>query len=142
MVHFELCHFYLKEEERPVKVFQSRVDTAPVVVVEQEVDGVELAVFFADDVDVGVEEGKSRTEALADQAELGEVTVHRSQGGGRLLQLLDGSRHDGDSPDGGLASSGHQLVSEDVAEVRQTVGAEPDITPTLSILTGLCSHST
>ena len=125
--------FYLEEEQRPIKVLQSRVDTTPVVVVEQKVDGVKLAVFFADDVDVGVEEGKCWTEALADQAELGEVAVHRSQGGGRLLQLLDGSGHHGDSPDSGLATSGDQLAGEDVAEVRQTVGAEPDTTPPLEV---------
>ena len=112
-----LC-IYLEEEKRPVKVFQSCVDTTPVVVVEQKVDGVKLSVFFADDVDVGVEEGKSGTEALADQAELGQVAVDRGQRGGHLLQLPDRPRHHRDSPDSGLTSSGDQLAGENVAEVR------------------------
>ena len=108
---------YLKEEESSVKVFKSCVDASPVVVVKQKVDSIELSVFLADDINVGVEEGKCWTEALADQTELGEVTVYRGQGGRHRLQLPDRSCHHGDSSDGRLTSPGHQLVGEDVAEV-------------------------
>ena len=121
----QMFYSHLEEEESSVKVFKSCVDTSTVVIVEQKVDGIELSVFFADYINVRVQEGKGWTEALADQTELGEVAVYRGEGSADLLQLPDGSRHHGDSSDGGLAPPGHQLGGEEVTEVRQTAGAEP-----------------
>ena len=45
---------HLEEEESAVKVLESRVDASSVVIVEQEIDGVKLSIFFTNEVDVCV----------------------------------------------------------------------------------------
>ena len=78
-------HTYLQKVQRSVELFERGVDAPAVIIVEQEVNCVELLVLFADDRDVGVEEGQGRGEALGDQAELGKVGVHRGERRGRWL---------------------------------------------------------